>query len=473
MNANGNPPPAVPPRKPNLATPPPPPPTALRDKVPFQSVPEPQQGRAYLYAGIAIAALVVVAVGAGVIRAMGGKEGGQAQKGEATSPQTPLPLAMPAAPAGPAKGITDTEIFFGMASPFSGANKELGRGMKEGLELAFAAVNEAGGINGRKLRLVALDDEYEPSKTAAVMKELVETRNVFAIVGNVGSPTAAVSVPYVNEKRIPFIGALSGAPVLRRDPPDRYVFNYQPSYAEETAAAVRYLVDVRRYKPSQIAVFAQQDDFGEACWDGAVAQLRRFKRDPGLVLKTGYKRNTAEVDEAVAAIQAGEEDLRAVVMGATYRAAARFIVKVRDAGLKLTFTNVSPVDADQLAEELVGAGKGYAEDVVVTQIVPSPTSQASAVIRYRKLLEKHMLGAKPEWLSLQAYIVGEIVVEGLRRAGRNVTGESLVDALESIKGLDLGIWVPITFGPSEHQGSHKVWGTMLQPDGGYKPIDLE
>ena len=473
MNANGNPPPAVPPRKPTLTTPVQAEPSRPREKVPFQSVPQPQSSRAYLYAGIAISVLVVVVIGAGVIRAMGGKGGEQAPKGERAASQTPLPLGMPAAAAGPAKGITDTEIVFGMASPFSGPNKELGRGMKAGLELAFAAANEAGGIDGRKLRLVALDDEYEPSKTSAVMKELVETRKVFAIVGNVGSPTAAVSVPYVNEKKIPFIGALSGAPVLRRDPPDRYVFNYQPSYAEETAAAVRYLVNVRRYRPSQIAVFAQQDDFGEACWEGAVAQLRRYKRDPAQILKTGYKRNTAEVEEAVARITEAGEELRAVVMGATYRAAARFIVKVRDAGLKVTFTNVSPVDSDQLSEELVGAGKGYADDVVVTQIVPPPTSNATAVIKYRHLLEKYMLGEKPEWLSLQSYIIGNILIEGLRRAGRNVSAESLVDALESIKGLDLGIGVPIAFGPSEHQGSHKVWGTMLQPDGTYKLIDLE
>jgi ABC-type branched-subunit amino acid transport system substrate-binding protein len=434
-------------------------------------VPEPDSSRAYIYAGIAIGVLVVVVIGAGVIRALGGKGAEQAQKGEGAASQTPLPLTLPAA--APGAGITDTEIVFGMASPFSGANKELGRGMKAGLELAFAAANEAGGIHGRKLSLIALDDEYEPSKTAAVMKELVQTRNVFAIVGNVGSPTAAVSVPYVNEKRIPFIGALSGAPVLRRDPPDRYVFNYQPSYTEETAAAVRYLVNVRRYLPSQIAVFAQQDDFGEACWQGAVAQLRRFKHDPQQVLKTGYKRNSADVEEAVASITADTGELQAVVMGATYRAAARFIVKVRDAGLKVTFTNVSPVDADQLAEELLGAGKGYTEDVVVTQIVPPPTSNATAVVKYRQLLQKYMLGEKPEWLSLQSYIIGNILIEGLRRAGRNVNAESLVDALESIKGLDLGIGVPITFGPSEHQGSHKVWGTMLQPDGTYKLIDLE
>ncbi len=85
-------------------------------------------------------------------------------------------------------GVTDTEITFGISAPFSGPAKELGRGMKSGIDIAFAAVNEAGGVNGRKLKLVALDDGYEPERTKAAMKELAETRKVFGFVGNVGYP---------------------------------------------------------------------------------------------------------------------------------------------------------------------------------------------------------------------------------------------------------------------------------------------
>ena len=129
--------------------------------------------------------------------------------------------------------------------------------MKTGVEVAFAAANEAGGVRGRKLQLVALDDGYEPARTAGVMKELAEQRHVFGFIGNVGTPTAVVAVPYAVEHRMLFFGPFTGAMILRKDPPDRYVFNYRASYVEETAAIVRHFVDVKRIKPHDIAVFAQ------------------------------------------------------------------------------------------------------------------------------------------------------------------------------------------------------------------------
>src|SRR6266851_3785814 len=143
------------------------------------------------------------------------------------------------------RGVTDQEIRFGMAAPFSGAAKELGRQMKLGIDTAFNRINEAGGVDGRMLKLITADDGYEPT-TADAMKQLYEKDQVFGIIGNVGTLTAVVAVPYALERRMLFFGAFTGANVLRHDPPDRYVFNYRASYAEETDAVVRYLVKLRR-----------------------------------------------------------------------------------------------------------------------------------------------------------------------------------------------------------------------------------
>ncbi len=440
------------------------------EAIPTAAPPAPRS-RAFLAAGIVVGLVVVVALGAAVVTALRAKEAPAPPPAPAAAPVAVA--EPPPAPEPPGVPFTDTEIAFGMAAPFSGATKELGRGIKTGVELAFAAANEGGGVHGRKLRLVALDDGYEPARTVEVMRDLVERRKVFAVVGNVGSVTAAVSVPYVLDQKVLLLGALSGAPVLRRDPPDRYVFNFRPSYAEETAAAVRYLVQVRRYKPSQVAFFAQEDDFGEAGWTGVAQQMRRFGRDPATVLRVGYRRNSAEVDEAIARIRAAADRVKAVVMVATYRGAAHFVQKVRDAGLGLTFTDVSAVDADALADELLEAGARYTQDVVVTQVVPLPTSSAPGVARYRELLAANALGARPGFLSLEGYVVGSILVEGLRRAGKALSTEALVDALEGMRGVDLGIGVPVSYGESEHQASHKVWGSVLQPDGTYRPIELE
>ena len=427
----------------------------------------PGSSRSLLYAGAAVAALVVIVLVAGLWRAF--------RSEPTTEPAPPLATPPPAvAPSsGPVAGVSDAEVVFGMSSPFSGAIKELGRGMRTGLEVAFAVANESGGVHDRKLRLVALDDGYDPERTKAVMSELLDQRKVFAIVGNVGSPTAEASIPLVMGKKVVFFGALSGAPLLRKNPPDRYVFNYRPSYAEETAAAVRYLVDVRRVDPRHIGVFYQSDAFGQAGLQGVEEQVRRYKRNPADLVRATYQRNSADVSEAIARFKKEQAKVKAVVMVATYQAAIQFVQQAKDRGLGHVFTNVSAVGANELAEGLAGAGPGYTSDVVVTQIVPLPNSKATAALRYQTALEKHAIGEKPGFLTFEGYIVGNILIEALRRAGRNLDNERLVAAFEEMKGLDLGIGTPITFGPREHQGSHKVWGTQLQPDGSYQAIDLE
>ena len=370
-------------------------------------------------------------------------------------------------------GVTDAEIIFGMSAPFSGPAKELGRGMKAGIDLAFAAANEAGGVNGRKLRLIALDDGYEPERTRAVMKDLADTRNVFGFIGNVGTPTAEVAVPFTLEKRMLFFGPFTGAGLLRRDPPDRYVFNFRASYAEETAATVKYLVDVRRILPDEIAVFAQQDGYGDAGFNGVAKMLRKYNRNPDRALRVGYKRNTSDVGEAVETLLKSRHPVRAVVMVATYKAAAKFIEKVKAERPDIVFTNVSFVGSQALADELIVYGGKVAEGVIVTQVVPLPQSKSTAVLKYQELLPKHSLGEKPDFVSLEGYLAASLLIEGLKRAGPDFTTESLVDALEGMRGVDLGVGATMAFGMSEHQASHKVWGTMLDASGNFQTLEMD
>jgi branched-chain amino acid transport system substrate-binding protein len=370
-------------------------------------------------------------------------------------------------------GVSDKEIMFGMAAPFSGASRELGRQMKIGVETAFSQINDAGGANGRLLRLVTADDGYEPTRTADVMKSLYDKDQVFGFIGNVGTPTAAVALPFALDHRALFFGAFTGAGLLRRDPPDRYVFNYRASYAEETSAVVHYLVKVRRIQPKEIVVFAQQDSYGDSGYAGVQKAVRSLPGDNRDIVRLNYKRNTVDVQDAVDALRAYKGQIKAVVMVASYRAAAKFIEKTRDLYPSMIYTNVSFVGSTALADELMLLGPRYAAGTIVTQVVPAINSSATIVLKYKEALAKYFPGESPDYVSFEGYIDGNILAEAVMRVGRDINIEKLIDELEQIHSVDLGLGAPVTFSSNEHQGSHKVWGTQLDEAGHYQPIDLE
>ena len=400
---------------------------------------------------------------------------------QASSGGQQLSLSSPAQPLGQepsgpkvmVRGVTDTEIRFGISAPFSGANKELGQNMRLGIEAAFDAANARGGVNGRQLKLIAADDGYEPARTAETMKRLYEKDQVFAVVGNVGTPTAAVALPYALDRKMIFFGAFTGAGLLRSDPPDRYVFNYRASYAEETAATVNYLVKVKRLKPSQIAVFAQQDAYGDAGFSGVAKAIRALGGDENAILRLHYQRNTVDVDDAVDQLRKSRIPIRAVIMVPGYRAAAKFIEKTRDLFPGMIYTSVSFVGSTALANELMLLGKKYANGVIVTQVVPALDGHSSLVLDYKAALAKYFPGEQPDYVSLEGYVAANVLITALRRNGADLDTEKLVTTLENLRDLDIGLGTPVSYGRSEHQGVHKVWGTQIDENGRYQPIDLQ
>jgi len=372
------------------------------------------------------------------------------------------------------QGVTDTEIRFGIAAPFAGPAKEMGRQLKLGIDTAFGMANDNGGVDGRQLKLVTADDGYEPTRTLNAVKELYEKDQVFGFVEMYGSPTALVSIPYALEHHALYFGAFTGAPSLRHDPPDRYVFNYRAGYAEETDAIVRYLVKVRRLRPEEIGVLTQQDAYGEAGMDGVMKAMRSLRGGvTGQVFRMSYNRNTVNVDEAIALLRRQKIPIKAVVLVATYRPAAKFIEKTRDLYPDMIYATISGVGSTGLADELNLLGPRFAEGVICTQVVPAVDSYASVALNYKKALAKYFPGEAPDYMSLEAYLTANILVEGLRRAGPQFDTETLVDTLEGMKNYELGLGPKVNFGPSDHQAVHKVWGTQLDQAGHYHAIDLE
>ena len=330
----------------------------------------------------------------------------------ATAPTAPVPT-------GPLpRGIGEKEIRFGIAAPFSGSARELGRQMKLGIETAFNRINDAGGVDGRMLKLFAADDGYEPGRTLEAMKQLYEKDQVFGVIGNVGTPTAAVAIPYALERRMLFFGAFTGSNILRNDPPDRYVFNYRASYVQETDAVVRYLVKIRRLQPRQIAVFAQQDSYGDSGFAGVAKAFRSLGVNDSAILRLNYARNTVDVDDAVNQLKLQKPPHQGDCHGRRPTGPRQGSSRRRATLIpRLIYSNVSFVGSTALAEELKLLGPRYTNGVIVTQVVPAVSGYSSAVLEYKNALAKYFPGEAADYVSFEGYVAANVIDRG-HQAGR-------------------------------------------------------
>lgn len=343
----------------------------------------------------------------------------------------------------------------GMSTALSGPAQALGSRMKGGVEAYFGVANAEGGVGGRPLQLIALDDAYEPERCSENVRKLIDQNQAFAILGNVGTPTAAVTVPIVNEKKVPFFGGFTGAGLLRKTPPDRYVVNYRASYAQEIAEMVRGLVHDLRIPPEKLALFTQDDAYGDSGYAGAVKALAGIGFDKPERLPHGrYPRNTSDVEGALAKILDPRESVRAVIMVGAYAPCGKFIKLARRNGLRAVFANVSFVGSDALAAALGSDGDG----VVVTQVVPHYESDLPVVQSYRSVLpaEQH------DFVSLEGFIAARAFVEVLRHAGPNADRERFIDVLESGDEFDIGLGAGRALSKSLHQFSDRVWPTYIR-----------
>ncbi|MCY7388454.1 MAG: ABC transporter substrate-binding protein [Burkholderiales bacterium] len=362
-------------------------------------------------------------------------------------------MTLPLSQAAMAQGVSADTILIGQSAALSGPAEQLGKEMKAGAEAYFDVVNKSGGVNGRKIKLVSVDDGYEPDKAAANTKKLIDETRVLALFGYVGTPTSNAALPIFTAAKVPFVGAFTGAQSLR-EPFNRYIFNVRASYFDETEQIVGHLV---QQGITKIAVFYQNDAYGKA---GLAGVERAMKKRMLTIAATGtVERNTTDVSEAVAKL--AKSGTSAVVMISAYKSCAAFIRAMKLAGGFQQFWNVSFVGSKALASELGDEGIG----VQISQVVPFPWSDVNPIVRD---YQKHIGGAdKYSFTSLEGYIAAKVMVEGLRRAGKNPTRESLVDGLSSIGKTDLGGFA-VTYTPTNHNGSNYVDLTIVSRAGTFK-----
>lgn len=355
----------------------------------------------------------------------------------------------------PALAQGDRTILLGQSAALSGPAAQLGIQMNSGARIYFDRLNAEGGINGRTVQLRAQDDGYEPERCRANTEKLINQDGVFALFGYVGTPTSLAALPLVNAASVPFFGAFTGAEALR-EPFSRWVFHVRASYYDETELIVRHLTALGL---NRIAVFRQNDSYGQAGLDGVLRALKSRNLAPtavGLV-----DRNSVDVAAAVKAIVTEPPD--AVVQISAYKSCAAFVRGARKAGYGGTFHNVSFVGTKALADELGPEALG----VVVSQVMPYPFSTTTAIAReYLEALRHAGGGATPNYSSMEGYVCAKVFTEGLRRSN-GTSRDALVTALESMQRYDAGGYT-VGFGPRNRRGSSFVEMTMLSEDGKVK-----
>ena len=355
-------------------------------------------------------------------------------------------------------GGTDSAVTLGMSSPFSGPNGAYGQDMKNVITAYFDQINKAGGINGRKIDLVPLDDGYETDRTVANSKKLIDESKVFALLQYYGSsPTTKAMNDVFGPAKVPLVGTISGAGTLRQpvkdNPNNKYMFNVRASYADETEAIVNQLVGLGL---KNIAVFYQNDGFGLSGLDGVKAALKKHNMEPSAV--GTVERNSLDVDAAVKAI--AKSSPQAVVMVTLYKPTAAFVKAMRKINQNPQFMTLSPVGADLLVAELGNDARG----IGISQVMPYPFNDTTPVVREYQRLMQGVKSTNCSCYGIEAYITAKVMVEAIKRSGKDLTREKLVQTLEGMSNFDLGGF-RVSFTANERAGSRFVDLTVVGSGG--------
>ena len=360
--------------------------------------------------------------------------------------------ALVAAPFAQMSWAQSGKIRLGQSCPLTGAAAQLGIQFNAGANVYFDLLNAKGGVGGRAIEILAMDDGYEATRCAENTAKFI-TEDVFALFGYIGTPTSLAALPLATKANIPFIAPFTGAMSLR-EPLNKLAFHLRASYDDETAAIVNQLNTLGL---KNIAVFYQNDAYGKAGLDGTTKALAKFGSKPAALATV--ERNSVDVSAAVKALVPAKPD--AIIQVSAYKSCAAFIREARKAGFGGQFFNVSFVGTKALSDELGKEGAG----VVVTQVVPSPYSSASPIVReFQAAVVAHGKAVNINYSSFEGYLAAKMFADGLSRSGSRISRESVIAGLEAIGRSDYGGF-QISLSNQDHVASSFVEKSMLTGDG--------
>ena len=331
-------------------------------------------------------------------------------------------------------------VLFGQSACFTGPNKRLGLNYRAGLQAAFDEANRRGGVNGRLLELLSLDDAYEPELAAANAERFAAEDEVLAVIGGVGTPTAKRIAPVLRTAEIPFVGPFTGADFLRN--PDRFpnVINLRAGYLDETRVLVDHIV--RERGKSRLGIIYQDDAFGRSV-------LKNYKsvldgRGIPILAKTAFSRNTHAVHASLFGL--AKADLDAILIVGTYATNSEIINLAHSLGHEYIIANLSFV----LSYELKNRVDAPTDRILVTEVMPDANDTRRAVVRslHQALEAKEMINE----VSLEGYILGRYVITVLERMGDELTRENFMRQGLSSGPVVVDDWT-LEFEPGANTGS--------------------
>ena len=351
-------------------------------------------------------------------------------------------------------GVTDKEIVIGAGLDLTGAVANWGVNIKAGMEAVFNRVNEAGGISGRKIRFITYDHVYQPPKAVTNAKRLVERDKVFVMMGHLGTPTTKAIMDYLAEHQVPNIFPATLASIWTNS--GKWNVGDLATFADQTGLIVDYLVKERKFK--KIASFYQDDEYGLDGHQAGKARLRN-QYDRAYAAEVDYKR--ADIDFSSQAAKLKESGAEAVILQAVYREPPRLAEQCHAIGYNPLFIGVSAIVLDKTIE----LGGKHVEGMMGVEVYPLPTDPGAFLDLYRADMKKYFPNLALDTTNLYGYQKAALFTEAMQRAGRNLTRDSLLKAIESIKDWDPGWGLKYTYGGDNRRVMSRVGRLVVVKDG--------
>lgn len=337
---------------------------------------------------------------------------------------------------------------FGQSAPLSGGSGGLGKQLAEGTRACFAQVNAKGGVRGRDLELLTLDDAYDPRRTVENTNRLIET--CMALTGYYGTPTVAAVSELIEQRRIPLVGFVSGAAAFR-NPVLPMHFNVRASYDAEIEKMIEHNLAIGI---SRFAILYQDDSFGKPC----LAKAQSFLKRKGYEAPSAsIQRNSENADAPARALAASQP--QAILVFTTLAPAVKFVGTMRQLGRLPQFMMLSPIGAEDLSKELGAVARG----IGITQVFPHPRLRKSPVVgAFLNAASAH--GIEPSYYRLEGYLNARVIVEGLMRVNGVPTGSALAKSLEGAGVIDLRGFA-VNYSAETREGSRFVELTVVGEGG--------